>query len=359
MSKYHNLLVSDVRKETADSVVVELQIPNELRETFQFKPGQYLGVRADIGKNDVRRSYSICSDSSEENLCIGVKKVEGGLFSTFANNVLKAGDSLEVMPPLGKFIHETVADKRGFYVFFAAGSGITPIISLIKSILREEKSSHIILFYGNRTSEGIMFRKELEALKNVYMGRFTVQHILSGERQSSDLFNGRIDAEKCDAYGKTFFNAKEVDKFFICGPEDMTENVRTWLDGQSVEIERIKFELFTSPTGHASNSSVQAKKVLANPEKKSVVTVRIDGDAMSFNLAYGAENILDAAIKAGADAPFSCKGGVCCTCKAMLMDGEVDMDVVYGLEPDEIEDGYILTCQSHPRSDTVLVDYDV
>jgi len=359
MSRYHRLVISDIKKETPHAVVIEMHVPEELKEKFNFRAGQYIGVRADIDGIDVRRSYSICSAPEEGALRIGVKKVPGGLFSTYANDVLKVGDTVEVIPPLGKFTIDCDPRRKGQYVFFASGSGITPVISLIKSILREEPLSHVNLFYGNRSTESIMFREELEGLKNNYLQKMSVHHILSRERQNSPFYNGRIDAEKCATFGKVFFIPKNVDQFFLCGPEAMINDVTDWLKGKNIQEDKISYELFTSPTSRPFIPDAVSKKVLANPDKESVVTVRIDGNAMEFNLAYGAENILEAAISAGADAPFSCKGGVCCTCKAMLMDGEVEMDVVYGLEPDEIEDGYILTCQSHPRSDTVLVDYDV
>jgi len=359
MSRYHKLVISEIKKETPTAVIIEMRVPEDLKNEFSFRAGQYLGVRADINDTDVRRSYSICSEPGEGVLRIGVKKVPGGLFSTYANDVLQTGDKIEVMQPLGKFTIPCDPDRKGQYVFFASGSGITPVISLIKSILREEPLSHVTLFYGNRTVENIMFREELDGLKNNFMRRLSLHHILSRERQNSLFYNGRIDAAKCDTFSKVFFIPQKVDRYFLCGPEAMIDDIRTWLKSKEVPDNRIAFELFTSPTSRAFISDEDSKKVLANPDKESVVTVRIDGDAMEFNLAYGAENILDAAITAGADAPFSCKGGVCCTCKAMLMDGEVEMDHVYGLEPDEIEDGYILTCQSHPRSETVLVDYDV
>jgi len=359
MSKYHRLVISDIRQDTPHAVVIEMAVPEDLEEEFSFQAGQYVGVRADIDDTDVRRSYSICSDPGEGVLRIGVKKVPGGLFSTYANEILKVGDTVDIMPPLGKFIRKCDPRRKGQYVFFASGSGITPVISLIKSHLREEPLSHITLFYGNRSVESIMFREELEDLKNTNMKRLSVHHILSRERQSGAFYNGRIDAEKCETFGKVFFIPKNVDQFFLCGPEAMIDDISTWLKSKGIHNDHISFELFTSPTSRAFIADTGSEKTLADPDKESIVTVRIDGNAMEFNLAYGAENILEAAISAGADAPFSCKGGVCCSCKAMLMEGEVEMDVVYGLEPDEIEDGYILTCQSHPRSETILVDYDV
>ncbi|MDX1408006.1 MAG: 2Fe-2S iron-sulfur cluster-binding protein, partial [Saprospiraceae bacterium] len=256
-----------------------------------------------------------------------------------------------------KFTVDCDPDQAGQYVFFAAGSGITPVISLIKYILETEPDSDVLLFYGNQTMDSIMFREELEGLKNKHLGRLSVHHILSRERQSSDLFNGRIDVEKCAAYSRVFFSVGDVRKFFICGPEQMIRSLRTWLEEEGVTRERIGFELFV--TGLDRTTPERKTGLQVDPSAESLVTVRIDGSSMDFKLAYGGASVLDAAVKHGADAPFSCKGGVCCTCKAMLLEGEVDMDQVYGLEPDEIEDGYILTCQSHPRTDRLLVDFDI
>jgi ring-1,2-phenylacetyl-CoA epoxidase subunit PaaE len=219
--------------------------------------------------------------------------------------------------------------------------------------------THVVLFYGNRTIDSIIFREELDALKNLYLGRFELHHILSGEKQEAPLFNGRIDADKCKTFSKVFFQIPSVRRFFICGPELMIFALRDTLLELGVDEKHIAIELFTTP-GDKSRSTVQlTHKAVIDPKKECHVTVRIDGDTTEFSLAYGGKSILDAAMAAGVDVPFSCKGGVCCTCKAMLLDGEVEMDVVYGLEPDEIEDGFILTCQSHPRSETVLVDYDI
>ena len=359
MSKYHHLLVTDVQRLTADSVVIEFGIPEDLADTFAFRAGQYLGVRVDIDGEDVRRSYSICSEPSEGVLRIGVKHVPGGKFSTYANEVIKAGDTLQVLPPQGKFTHACDPSRPSGYVFFAAGSGITPVISLIKDILRNEPLAQVVLFFGNRTTDSIMFREEIEALKNIYLTRLSVHYILSKERQNAAFYNGRIDAEKCDIFSKVFFIPAKVGQFFICGPEEMIENVRHWLKTVGVPDDNVSFELFTTPTTKKYGAPSTEKKRNYDPAHESLVTARIDGNAIEFPLSYGGLPILEAAIQAGADAPFSCKGGVCCTCKAMLMEGEVEMDVVYGLEPDEIEDGYILTCQAHPRSETILVDYDV
>ena len=359
MAKYHSLRVKSVERETDNSVVIDLEVPDSLKEEFAFSAGQYLGVRQLIDDEDVRRSYSICSAPGNGHMQIGVKKVPGGQFSTWANDILKHGDSLEVLSPQGKFTHKCNPDKKGTYVFFAAGSGITPVISLIRDILRTEPQSEVMLFYGNRNSESIMFRDELEGLKNVYLTRFSLHFIMSQEKQSAAFYNGHIDPEKCESFSKVFFNPAKVNRFFLCGPEPMIESVRIWLESRGIKGDQVAFELFTTPTSRPFTRRQEETRKKFDPSTESMVTVRIDGDTTEFKLSYGDQNILDAAIEAGADAPFSCKGGVCCTCKAMLMEGEVEMDVVYGLEPDEIEDGYILTCQSHPRTETVLVDYDV
>ena len=356
--KYQELRVLDVHHETLDSVVIELEKPvNDPK--WDFKAGQYVGVRVQLNGNDIRRSYSICAAPSDNALRIGIKKVPGGLFSTFAKDQLTAGSVLEVLPPQGKFTHVLDSGRSGKYVFFAAGSGITPVLSLMKDILENESNSEILLFYGNRTSDGIMFREELAGLKNKYFNRFSVHHILSRERQASPYSNGRIDKEKCDVFSRIFFIPADVTKFFLCGPEEMIEEVGDWLKENGIGEELIAFELFTTPGSRKFKRSEEVVRRSFDPQKESHIIVRIDGDTTEFNLAYGDGSILDAAIQAGADAPFSCKGGVCSTCKAMLMEGEVEMDVNYGLEPDEVGDGYVLTCQSHPRTESILLDYDV
>ena len=348
-----------MRRETPDTVSVLFEIPEDLKDGFQFHAGQFVNVRAILDGEETRRSYSICSTPMSGELRVAVKKVQGGKFSTYANEILKAGDTMEVMPPEGKFILKHDDDERNTYVFFAAGSGITPVISLITTILETMPNGNAILFYGNRTIDSIIFREQLDALKNRYLRRFELHHILSREKQEAPLFNGRIDAEKCKTFSKIFFQIPEVRRFFLCGPELMTFSLRECLIELGGDEHDIAIELFTTP-GDKSHAPVQLiHKVAIDPQKECHVTVRLDGDTTEFTLAYGGQSILDAATAAGLDVPYSCKGGVCCTCKAMLLEGEVDMDVVYGLEPDEIEDGFILTCQSHPRSETVLVDYDI
>jgi ring-1,2-phenylacetyl-CoA epoxidase subunit PaaE len=348
-----------VRKETPDAVSIVIRIPEELKEAFAFQAGQFVNVRVTLDGEEVRRSYSICTTPMSGELRVAVKKVPGGKFSMYANEVLKPGDMLEVMPPEGKFVLKPDEEKGHTYVFFAAGSGITPVIGLIKTILETMPDMHVMLFYGNRNIDSIIFREELDALKNLHLDRFELHHILTGEKQEAPLFNGRIDADKCRTFARVFFQVPSVRRFFLCGPELMIFTLRDALIELGVDEKHIAIELFTTP-GDKNLSPVHlVHKVAIDPKKESHVTIRIDGDTTEFSLEYGGMSILDAATAAGVDVPFSCKGGVCCTCKAMLLEGEVDMDVVYGLEPDEIEDGFILTCQSHPRSETVLVDYDI
>ena len=359
MSKFRTLKIKDIRKETEDTVSIALQIENGTSGDFHYVAGQHLTFRAIINGEEVRRSYSLCSSPVEAEWRIAVKKVPGGRFSTYANEDLHVGDTVEVMPPMGSFTHDINPQAENLYVAFAAGSGITPVISLIKTILFSEPKSTFILFYGNRTTDGIIFREELEGIKSRFLDRFSIHHILSGERQESPLFNGRIDEDKCRVFSKVFFNPNQVDKFFLCGPEMMIENVKAFLVKAGVRDDHIKYELFTTPASKAFAGRETRKDTPHNPDEESLATVILDGDLLEFTMPYDGRSVLEEAIDHGADAPFACKGGVCCTCKARLVEGEVKMDVVYGLEPDEIENGYILTCQAHPRSKKIIVDFDV
>lgn len=358
MSRYHSLVVEEVRKETPETVSIVFQVPESLKDDFVFQAGQFVNVRTRIDGEEVRRSYSLCSTPQSGELRVAVKKVPGGRFSTYANDVLAPGDMIDVMPPEGKFILKQ--DQEGdLFVFFAAGSGITPVISLVKTILMTKPEKQVILFYGNRTIDSIIFREELDALKNMFLDKFEIHHVLSGEKQAAPLFNGRLDEEKCRVFARAFFQISSVQRFFICGPELMIFSLRDCLIEMGADEKNISFELFTTPGDNTHSPVHLTKHVVVDPAKECHVTVRLDGDTTEFSLSYGGQSILDAAAAAGVDVPFSCKGGVCCTCKAMLLEGEVDMDVVYGLEPDEIDAGFVLTCQSHPRSEKVLVDYDM
>jgi len=319
MAKFHSLKVSDIRQETADCVSVAFKVPENLRADFEFQAGQYLTLRTDINEEDIRRSYSICSSPLENELRVAIKKVEGGRFSTYANEKLQIGDSLQVMTPMGKFTTpiDTKNEKR--YVAFAAGSGITPIMSIMKSVLQTEPKSHFTLYYSNRNFDSIIFREAIIELKNVYFEQLSVQHILSREHQGSPLFYGRIDKEKCSSICNLLLDLSTVDEFFICGPEEMIFAVKDTLTEEGVDKNKIHFELFTSPLGKIN----QVKKTVSRPALDSKITIQLDGNTFDIALNSDGENILDTALKNGADLPFACKGGVCATCKAKIEKGKV------------------------------------
>lgn len=352
--KFHTLKISDVRRETEDTVSIAFEVPVELKGDYSFHAGQYLTLRTDINGEDIRRSYSLSSAPFESELRVAIKKIENGKFSTFANEKMAVGQPLEVMTPSGNFyVHANLANRKS-YVLFAAGSGITPIISIAKSILLIEPKSSVTLFYGNKNFASIIFREEIEALKNKYMNRFRVVHILSRESLGNAIQKGRIDTEKIEKLHKAFLLNTEIDEVFVCGPESMIHNVKDTLSKHVKDTKNIHFELFTTSEG----SSSTANKTAGEPAVESNIKVIIDGDTLEFELDSNGESVLDAATKAGGDLPFACKGGVCCTCKAKILEGTAKMNVNYALEPDEVEAGYILTCQAHPTSKTLTVSFD-
>ena len=352
---FHPLKVKSIKKETADCVSISFDIPEERQQEFKYKQGQSLTLRKMFDNEEVRRSYSICSSPLDKELRVAVKKVQGGLFSTFANTQLKVGDTLDVMPPSGKFYTELSSANKKNYVAFASGSGITPIISIIKTTLITEPLSSFTLIFGNKNQSSIIFKEEIEALKDKYMERFRVYYILSRERMEAEINYGRINAEKCSQLTKLVDLAK-ADEIFICGPEEMIFGVKDFLENAGIDKTKIHFELFSTPT---KKRLTIYRPVITKDENTSKITVKVDGRSFDFDLDYNSNNILDAALAQGADLPFACKGGVCTTCKAKLVEGKIEMEVNYGLEPEEVKDGFILTCQSHPRSEKVVVDFDV
>ena len=354
--RFEELIIRDVRQETSDCVSIAFDIPANLRDAFRFTQGQNVTVRASLNGKEVRRSYSICAAPEEEELRIAVKLAPEGAFSTHANRVLKAGDRLEVLPPTGRFFTALDPAHRKQYVAFAAGSGITPLLSIIKATLSAEPHSQFTLVYGNKGRSQIIFKESLEAMKNKYMERFRVIHILSREKTDIPLFHGRIDAEKCAELSNVLLDPANTDEFFICGPEAMIFSVKAFLESKGIKGKNIHFELFTTPGQTLPTDASAVATAAAGLESK--VNVKVDGIAFGFTLPYEGASILDAALAEGADLPFACKGGVCCTCRAKLLKGEVHMDANYALEPDELEAGYILTCQSHPRTPEVSVDFD-
>ena len=353
---FYKLRVKTVQPETSHSVAVTLEVPPELQASFAYQQGQYLTVRTHLQGREVRRNYSLCSSPLDQEWTIAIKRVEGGLFSTWAHTELKAGMELDVMPPMGKFFTPLHPAQKRRYLAIAAGSVITPILSIISTTLRTEPHSHFTLVYGNRNRASIMFKEALEALKNKYLDRFTLIHVLSRERTDADIHHGRIDAAKCEHLATQLIDVRQIDECFLCGPEQMILDARQTLQQAGLAPERIHAELFTSAATHAPRAVNNTDATGQHPA--ATITIKVDGIESSFKLAYLGNSILDAALLQGADLPYACKGGVCCTCKARLTEGEVHMDVVYGLEPDEIAAGYILTCQAHPRTEVVKVDYD-
>jgi ring-1,2-phenylacetyl-CoA epoxidase subunit PaaE len=357
MSKFHPLKVKTIRRETADCVSLTFEVPEELREAYRFTQGQHLTLKTELEGEEVRRSYSICANPADEPLRVAIKKLEGGRFSTYATERLREGDTLEVMTPMGRFYTPLHPEQAKRYVAFAAGSGITPVLSIMKAVLQQEPQSEFTLFYGNRRSDSIIFHEEIEGLKNLYLGRLSIYHVLSREDQGSSLFSGRIDGEKCRAFCEKIFDPQEVDEYFLCGPEGMIAEIRQELEAQGVDPRQIHFELFTA-AGALKPVSGQTAKAAPGPKVEALITIKLDDNTFQFPLSSDGDTILDAALRAGADLPFACKGGVCCTCRAKLLEGNVEMEVNYALEPEEVDAGYILTCQSHPTTDRVFVDFD-
>jgi len=357
---FHSLRIKEIRKETPECVSVLFDIPDHLKEGFRFKQGQSLTMRILVGNEEVRRTYSICSSPIDNEVRVAIKKVEGGSFSSFANEQLAEGDWLEVMEPVGKFYTDLHPAQKKNYLAIAAGSGITPVISLIKTTLATEPHSHFTLVYGNRSRASIIFFEELEGIKNKYLQRFNFINILSRERTDNPVHYGRINIEKLTELSR-LIDYTGMDDTFICGPEEMIFGVKEFLEQKGIDKKKIHFELFTTPGSRkpvADQLPGYARQQGTAAETKSRITIKLDGRTFDFDLGVEDEPILDAALKQGADLPYACKGGVCCTCKAKLTEGQVNMDVHWGLEEEEIQQGYILTCQSHPKTSKVVVDFD-
>ncbi len=350
--RFHPLTVTAVEKTIRDAVCVTLKPANDT--DFAFEPGQYLTFRQDIDGTEIRRSYSICAGLDDGVLQVGIKRVDGGAFSTWANTNLKPGDTLEAMPPMGRFTTDLAPDHARHYLAFAGGSGITPVLSLLKSILAREPDSRFTLVYANRGVATIMFREEIEDLKDRYLGRLTVIHVLEQDATEIELFTGRVDGEKCAALFKHWIDPRSVDMAFICGPEPMMLAIAESLRQHGLTDDQIKFELFASAQpGRLAKPVASAALTAAEAEAK----ITLDGATRTVPLAPG-QTILDAALEAGLDAPFACKGGVCSTCRCKLTSGEATMIKNHALEEYEIARGYILSCQAVPVSGPIAVDYD-
>lgn len=352
--KFHRLAISDLRRETSDAVSITFVIPDELSNNYAFAPGQYLTLRTAIDGDEVRRSYSICSGPDDRELRIAVKRVDGGAFSSFALDELKPGDELDVMTPTGRFGVAHAPDDARIHVGFAAGSGITPILSIIRGVLAREPHSRVFLFYGNRSTATILFREALEELKDRYMGRLSVFHVLSQEEQDIAILNGRLDRAKVVLLLRAMVPAASIDHVFVCGPLAMSEEIAATCAEMGVAENRIHVERFVSEFGGKPRPKAV---VVADAQPKAIASLIVDGKRRSIPIADG-EAILDAALRAGMDLPYACKGGMCSTCRARIVEGETRMEVNYSLEPWELEAGFVLTCQARPVTERVVVDYD-
>ncbi|HQV39379.1 MAG: phenylacetate-CoA oxygenase/reductase subunit PaaK [Flavobacteriales bacterium] len=361
MARFHTLEVADIHHETADSISIGFRVPPELKADFSFIHGQYLTLKLIVNGTELRRSYSICSSPLDPGeIRIAVKKVDGGRASTQLVEQLKPGSKLEVMSPMGNFHTALDPAQEHHYIAFAAGSGITPILSILTTVLRTEHKSKFTLFFGNSDVDRIIFRKKLDELKVHYPDRLNVFHILSRGNDVEALFNGRITNEKAVNLLKAFVNDPLHKEFFICGPEQMMVNVSEALERSGVEKKHIHVELFTTPvTSEPKKPETPASSGGEVPLKgKARVKIILDGNETEIEVGAKGDSILDTAEAAGLDVPYACKGAVCCTCKARIVEGKVAMDMNYALTDEEVEDGYVLTCQSHPLTERVVVDYD-
>jgi len=355
MAEFYNIQVKDIYKETKDCSVVTFDIPKDLYETFKFKQGQHLTLRKIINDEDVRRSYSLCSSPLDNEWKVAIKQIPGGVFSTYANQELKAGDELEIAEPSGHFYIETEPDASKNHIAFAAGSGITPMLSIIKTHLIAEPNSTFKLFYLNRTVKSIIFKEEIEQLKNQFFGRFQVFYFLTKEQRDIPLLNGRFNEEKLQVLAKTFIDIEDTNSCFICGPQDMIFLIRDELVKAGLEKEKIHYELFFS--GNVDGNKIA--EVLEHKVDGTDVTIIDGGKEFHFIMEDEYDNILDGALAAGADLPFACKGGVCSTCKCEVKEGTVEMKINYALDEKEVARNLVLSCQAVPTSEKVVVDFDV
>jgi ring-1,2-phenylacetyl-CoA epoxidase subunit PaaE len=352
---FHALKIADLRRETPDAVSIAFAVPPDLQHAYRFDPGQHLTLRTTFLGAETRRSYSICTGLDDGELRIVVKRQDGGKFSGWANETLAPGVAIDVMTPQGRFGIRPDPDAARNYLAIAAGSGITPIMSIVRSVLARERSSRVVLLCGNRTARSIIFKGTLEELKDRYLDRLSVHHVLSRERQELELFNGRIDADKIEAVLKSAFPAGAIDHVFLCGPGDLIETSRAALVRLGVAPERIHIEHFTVD-GTPTPAPVRATAAPATAPA-STIDIRLNGLDHAVPL-YPGETIVEAGLRHGLEMPYSCRGGMCCTCRAKLVAGEVKMDRNFSLEPWEMAAGYVLTCQSHPLTPKVAVDYD-
>ena len=357
MAQFHSIKIQDIYKETKDCSVVTFDIPDDLKTNFKYNQGQYLTLKAIIDDQEVRRSYSLCSSPIENKWQVAIKKINGGIFSTFVNDNLKTGDLIDVMPPNGKFFTPINTKKAKNYIFFAAGSGITPILSIIKTHLAAEPKATFKLFYLNRTVKSIVFKEEIEQLKNKHFGRLEIFHFLTKEFRNIELLNGRFTSEKLKTLTKSIIDIPNTDECFICGPEEMIFLIKDELVVAGLDKDKIHFELFSS--GNTVSDKARIKNIIEHKIQGTEVTIIDGGKEFHFTMDDEFDNILDGALAAGADLPFACKGGVCCTCRCKLISGTAEMKVNYALDENEVAKGLILSCQAVPTSKNVVVEFGV
>jgi len=357
MTEFHSIKVAQVHKETKDTVVITFDIPEHLQKAFHFIQGQYLTLRKIINGEDIRRSYSLCTSPLDNEWKVAVKQIPGGVFSNYANNELKAGDEIEVMEPAGSFYVDVDKSVAKNYIAFAAGSGITPILSIIKTHLLSEPNSTFKLFYLNRTVKSIIFKEEIERLKNQFFGRFQVFYFLTKEQRDIPFLNGRFDTDKLNVLTKTFIDVEDTNECFICGPQEMIFLIRDHLVSKGLDASKVHYELFFSGDSEKDNKHIA--EVLEQKVDGTEVTIIDGGKEFHFVMDEDFDNILDGALAAGADLPFACKGGVCSTCKCRVIEGSVEMKVNYALEEKEVKQNLVLSCQAVPTTEKVVVDFDV
>ena len=357
MAEFYNIRIANIYKETKDTSVVTFDIPKNLQNNFKFIQGQHLTLKKDINGEDVRRSYSLCSSPIDKLWKVAIKQIPRGVFSTYANTELKPGDSLEIMEPTGNFYVDVESEASKNYIAFAAGSGITPLLSIIKTHLTLEPKSTFKLFYLNQTVKSIIFKEEIEQLKNEFFNRFQVFYFLTKEQRDIQFLNGRFDKEKLAVLIKTFIDIDDTDHCFICGPQEMIFLIRDELHSAGLSKEKIHYELFFSGNTEAVDEKIA--EALEHKADGTDVTIIDGGTEFHFVMDDDSDTILDGALIAGADLPFACKGGVCSTCKCKIIEGSVEMKVNYALEDYEVKNNFVLSCQAVPTSKKVKVDFDV
>lgn len=359
MTDFYNLHVKEIRDETNDCVSIKLAVPKQFHPYFRYGAGQHIIFKKQVNGEEIRRTYSLCSNPFDKEWRICVKQIPKGKFSSFAHHELQEGDIVEASSPTGKFAHDIELDPKGarHYLFFAAGSGITPIIAMIKMVLQQEPHCHCQLFYTNREVQNIVFREELEQLRNKYLTRFELYHILTRQKRDIDLFNGRIDQDKIKRLTETLIALKHIDHCFICGPEKMTFIIRDELTRLGLAKNKIHYELFV--TGLSEEDKKRAAAAMEKRVEGTKITVSEGGKEYDFVMSQSYDNVLDAVLAQGADVPFACKDGMCSTCKCKVLEGSVEMKKNYALEKEELDKNIVLSCQSVPTSEKLKIDYDV